>query len=167
MSDIKERLDILRGNIQEEDFLLGKGLSNEVNIRMFCYDAKDEMIVQHFVEQLYSLAGLFALWTAYETDIFSAIASCSGSLWFEQWDEYVLHHQIKHKSNIYLSLGGKEEKTKNPVMARVGDRTRIQERILRNDPKVKQTTLEFNSGGHFADAQKRLAKAVKWLLECT
>ena len=30
MSDIKERLDILRGNIQEEDFLLGKGLSNEV-----------------------------------------------------------------------------------------------------------------------------------------
>ena len=52
MSDIKERLDILRGNIQEEDFLLGKGLSNEVNIRMFCYDAKDEMIVQHFVEQL-------------------------------------------------------------------------------------------------------------------
>lgn len=47
MSDIKERLDILRGNIQEEDFLLGKGLSNEVNIRMFCYDAKDEMIVQH------------------------------------------------------------------------------------------------------------------------
>ena len=115
----------------------------------------------------YSLAGLFALWTAYETDIFSAIASCSGSLWFEQWDEYVLHHQIKHESNIYLSLGGKEEKTKNPVMARVGDRTRTQERILRNDPKVKQTTLEFNSGGHFADAQKRLVKAVKWLLECT
>ncbi|MFR9100684.1 MAG: alpha/beta hydrolase-fold protein, partial [Anaerostipes hadrus] len=115
----------------------------------------------------YSLAGLFALWTAYETDIFSAIASCSGSLWFEQWDEYVLHHQIKHESNIYLSLGGKEEKTKNPVMARVGDRTRTQEQILRNDPKVKHTTLEFNSGGHFADAQKRLAKAVKWLLECT
>ena len=115
----------------------------------------------------YSLAGLFALWTAYETDIFSAIASCSGSLWFEQWDEYVLHHQIKHESNIYLSLGGKEEKTKNPVMARVGDRTRTQERILRNDLKVKHTTLEFNSGGHFADAQKRLAKAVKWLLECT
>lgn len=110
---------------------------------------------------------MFALWTAYETDIFSAIASCSGSLWFEQWDEYVLHHQIKHESNIYLSLGGKEEKTKNPVMARVGDRTRTQERILRNDSKVKHTTLEFNSGGHFADAQKRLAKAVKWLLECT
>lgn len=52
MSDIKKRLDMLRKNIQEKDFLLGKGLSNEVNIRMFCYDANDEMIVQHFVEQL-------------------------------------------------------------------------------------------------------------------
>lgn len=52
MSNIKERLDILRRNIQEEDFLLGRGLSNEVNIRMFCYDAEDEMIVQHFVNQL-------------------------------------------------------------------------------------------------------------------
>ena len=113
----------------------------------------------------YSLAGLFALWTSYETDIFSAIASCSGSLWFEQWDEYVLHHQIKHESNIYLSLGGKEEKTKNQVMARVGDRTRKQEQILQNDPKVKKTILEFNSGGHFADSEKRLSKAVKWLLK--
>ena len=30
---------------------------------------------------------------------------------------------------------------------------------------IKQTILEFNSGGHFADSGKRLAKAVKWLLE--
>ena len=113
----------------------------------------------------YSLAGLFALWTAYETDIFSAIASCSGSLWFEQWDQYVSHHRIKHESYIYISLGGKEEKTKNQVMARVGDRTRKQEQILQNDSKVKKTILEFNSGGHFADSEKRLSKAVKWLLK--
>ena len=31
----------------------------------------------------YSLAGLFALWSAYECDIFSGIACCSGSLWFK------------------------------------------------------------------------------------
>ena len=80
-----------------------------------------------------------------------------------------LEYQLSVKSGIIENMTQelKEEKTKNPVMARVGDRTRTQERILRNDPKVKHTTLEFNSGGHFADAQKRLAKAVKWLLECT
>lgn len=50
--NIKERLDILRKTIQEEDFFLGKGLSNEVNIRMFCYDPKDEMEVRDFTDRL-------------------------------------------------------------------------------------------------------------------
>lgn len=52
MRNIKERLDDLRTKIQESDFLDGKGLSNEVNIRIFCYDAKDEMTVQHFIDQI-------------------------------------------------------------------------------------------------------------------
>jgi hypothetical protein len=52
MSGIKERLDHLRTVIQESDFLAGKGLSNEVNIRIFCYDPEDEMTVQHFLNQL-------------------------------------------------------------------------------------------------------------------
>nr|WP_330421545.1 DUF1788 domain-containing protein [Blautia obeum] len=49
---IKERLDKVRVLIQKSDFLEGKGLSNEVNIRIFCYDPEDEMIVRHFVNQL-------------------------------------------------------------------------------------------------------------------
>ena len=52
MSDITERLDNLKETIQKDDFLQGKGLSNEVNIRMFCYDPKDEMAVRHFTELL-------------------------------------------------------------------------------------------------------------------
>ena len=78
----------------------------------------------------YSLAGLFALWAAYECDIFSGIACCSGSLWFKDWDIYMREHTLKRKCSVYLSLGGKEEKTKNAVMATVGDRTREQEKIV-------------------------------------
>lgn len=52
MSDIKERLDKVRTLIQKPEFLEGKGLSNEVNIRIFCYQPEDEMIVRHFVKQL-------------------------------------------------------------------------------------------------------------------
>ena len=52
MSNIKERLDLLRTRMQSRDFLEGKGLSNEVNILMFCYDAEDEMTVRHFKEQI-------------------------------------------------------------------------------------------------------------------
>lgn len=54
MADIKERLDLLKQTIQEDDFLQGKGLSNEVNIRMFCYNPKDEMVVRDFTERLKS-----------------------------------------------------------------------------------------------------------------
>ena len=52
MGNIKGRLDLLRTRMQSEDFLEGKGLSNEVNILMFCYEAEDEMTVRHFVEQI-------------------------------------------------------------------------------------------------------------------
>ena len=49
---IKERLDKVRALIQEPEFLEGKGLSNEVNIRIFCYEPENEMVVRHFVNQL-------------------------------------------------------------------------------------------------------------------
>lgn len=52
MSNIKERLDRLRSEVQKSDFLEGRGLSNEVNIRIFCYDPEDEMIIKYFVDQL-------------------------------------------------------------------------------------------------------------------
>lgn len=52
MSSINERLDELKSEIQKPEFLEGKGLSNEVNIRVFCYDPADEMIVRHFTKQL-------------------------------------------------------------------------------------------------------------------
>ena len=54
MSDILERLDKLKTRIQEEDFLKGNGLSNEVNIHIFCYDPAEEMTVRHFTEQILS-----------------------------------------------------------------------------------------------------------------
>lgn len=54
MSNISERLDNLKELIQESDFLEGKGLSNEVNIRIFCYDPKEEMVIRHFLKQLES-----------------------------------------------------------------------------------------------------------------
>ena len=54
MENLMERLDKLRTLIHEPDFIEGKGLSNEVNIRIFCYDPKDEMAVRHFTEKLVS-----------------------------------------------------------------------------------------------------------------
>ncbi len=52
MDNLNERLDRLKQLLQDKDFLEGKGLSNEVNIRIFCYDPADEMAVTHFLNQL-------------------------------------------------------------------------------------------------------------------
>lgn len=52
MSNINERLDNLKLEIQKPEFLEGKGLSNEVNIRIFCYEPENEMVVRHFVNQM-------------------------------------------------------------------------------------------------------------------
>ena len=70
MNRIEEKLDQLRNLIQEPEFLQGKGLSNEVNIRIFCYDPQDEMTVRHFVEQLatdHSLSCRLQICNLYQT----------------------------------------------------------------------------------------------------
>lgn len=53
MSVLKERLDRLKEKIQSDDFLDGRGLSNEINISIFCYDASEEMVVRDFMRQLH------------------------------------------------------------------------------------------------------------------
>jgi len=77
----------------------------------------------------YSMAGLFALWSAYRTDRFSGIAAASPSLWFPKFLEYMQAHDL-HSAAVYLSLGNREEKTRNPVMAAVGDRMRAAYALL-------------------------------------
>ena len=92
----------------------------------------------------YSMAGLFALWSAYRTDRFSGIAAASPSLWFPEFLEYMQAHDL-HSAAVYLSLGNREEKTRNPVMSTVGDRMRAAYALLQE--KNVSCTLEWNSGG--------------------
>ena len=62
----------------------------------------------------YSLAGLFAVYAMYQTELFSRIGSMSGSLWFPGMKEYVFSHEPKCWPDcIYFSLGDKENKTRN------------------------------------------------------
>ena len=112
----------------------------------------------------YSLAGLFSLWALYETDKINGAVCCSSSLWFDKWDEYASLHRIKSPSTIYMSLGDREEKIKNKVMAKVGDRTRIQAEILKEDPNVEKLYFEWNEGGHFVEPLKRVAKGITRIL---
>ena len=110
----------------------------------------------------YSLAGLFALWASTQTALFSGVAAASPSVWFPGWMEFEQQHPIQAQC-IYLSLGDREERTRNAAMAAVGDNIRALHRELAG--RGKDCTLEWNNGGHFKDADLRTARAFRWVME--
>ena len=110
----------------------------------------------------YSLAGLFSLWSGYQTDIFEGIAAVSPSVWYKKWIEYV-EAEKPLSEKIYLSLGDTEEKTKHQILSKIGDNIRKQHEILEKSENVK-TVLEWNEGNHFKNPDIRTAKGFLWVM---
>ena len=111
----------------------------------------------------YSLAGLFSLWSLWQTDVFGRAASASGSLWFPDFvDRASTAPFAGSPQAVYLSLGKKETKTPNRMMRHVLDDTRAMEALLVE--RGIATTLELNPGNHFAQTDLRMARGIHWIL---
>lgn len=111
----------------------------------------------------YSLAGLFAVWSTFQTERFARIASASGSFWFPNFVEYAETHPFKRKPDyVYLSLGDREAKVRNETLRSVEKNTRR----LKNRFDAAGVTCDFelNAGNHFQHAQARMARAIAQLL---
>ena len=109
----------------------------------------------------YSLAGLFALWASCQSDRFAGVAAASPSIWFPGFVEYMKENRPKC-STVYLSLGDKEEKVRNPVLSGVGGCIRETYTLLKE--QGVNCTLEWNKGNHFREPDMRTAKAFMWVL---
>lgn len=112
----------------------------------------------------YSLAGLFAVYATYHTDAFARIVSASGSLWYPDFLEYTQSHALRRvPDKMYFSLGDREAKTKNRYLCLVEERTRTlyKEYSGQGIP----TKFELNPGNHFMDADGRMARGIRWILE--
>ncbi len=113
----------------------------------------------------YSLAGLFALWSGFQTDLFCGIASVSGSLWYDGFVDFVRERSLSPSvKSVYLSLGDKEKNAKNPRMAMVETVTSEIARLLREKTGLA-VPFELNPGGHFRDVSERIAKGLNYLIE--
>ncbi|MBO4330992.1 MAG: alpha/beta hydrolase [Oscillospiraceae bacterium] len=112
----------------------------------------------------YSLAGLFAIYALYRTEVFSGAISASGSLWFPGFAEFTAAHEpLRRPNRMYFSLGDKEKNTKNPVMSRVEEKTKeISERFV--EARI-ECVFRSEPGGHFADAEGRIARGMAWLTD--
>ena len=112
----------------------------------------------------YSLGGLFAVWTAFQTDVFSRILSASGSMWYPGWLEYAREHQLAGAlQGAYLSVGEQESTSRNAVLQTVGERTQAMAALLAE--RGVAATFELNPGNHFKNPPLRVVKGIKWLLE--
>lgn len=110
-----------------------------------------------------SLSGLFALWASCRCDLFEAVGSVSGSLWYDGLTEW-LASQHPCAGNYYFSLGIKEKDGKNPRLASVEQHT------LKAVSQLKDAGLpvhfEYNEGNHFGPLLERMQKAMAYILQC-
>ena len=156
---------------QSEDDYLGKAdeylnlLTNSIipNITNIINNELHKEITEYIIAG-YSLAGLFALYSIYKTNIFNKVISCSGSLWYPNFTNYVKENNYLNKpKKIYFSLGNKESNTKNELLKTVKDKTI--ELVDHYKNIGIDTIYEENIGNHFQDVTKRIAKGINWILK--
>lgn len=111
----------------------------------------------------YSLAGLFALYCCYKTDIFDRVISVSGSLWYPGFMDFVgSNEMLKRPDKMYISLGDKEAKTRIKMMQPVRENTDELVRLYKE--AGIDLTYEINPGNHFTDVIRRTAKGIRAVL---
>ena len=107
-----------------------------------------------------SLSGLFAVWTAFNTDVFQNFISISGSLWYDGFAEWVKTQEISPKvENICLLLGEKEKNAKEKRMATVEEKTAEIAALLKEKCRGK-VCFELVEGTHFSPVVPRMVKAL-------
>lgn len=111
----------------------------------------------------YSLAGLFALYALYKTDLFGGASAVSGSLWFSGWIEFMRAEKpLAERPRVYLSVGDREKRTRNPWFSTIEDRMAEGADILR--ARGARVRFQIEEGNHFAESDPRVARGIDWLL---
>jgi len=112
----------------------------------------------------YSMAGLFAVYAAYNTDVFSRYSSASGSLWYPGLMEYTEANTLPDSAeSFYFSIGDRESAVANKALRTTRDNTERLSKLL--SERGVQSVFELNPGNHYRDAALRMAKGIKWTLE--
>ena len=107
-----------------------------------------------------SLSGLFAVWSAFNTDAFANIISISGSLWYDGFVEWMKEHMPSPQlKKVCLILGEKEKNAKEKRMATVEERSLAAADILKAK-SLATVSFELVEGTHFSPIMPRLELAL-------
>lgn len=106
-----------------------------------------------------SLSGLFAVWSAFNTDAFTNIISISGSLWYDGLVEWMQEQTPSPQlEKVCMLLGEKEKNAKEKRMSTVEERTLVAANILKEKTNAF-VTFELVEGTHFSPIMPRLERA--------
>ena len=106
-----------------------------------------------------SLSGLFAVWSAFNTDAFTNIISISGSLWYNGFVEWMKEQTPSPQlDKVCMLLGEKEKNAKEKRMATVEEQTHAAVNILKEKTNAS-VTFELVEGTHFSPIMPRLERA--------
>ena len=124
----------------------------------------EERKPRYFAIAGYSLAGLFALYSIFRTNLFRRVACGSGSFWYPGFASYFESNTPLGKPDcVYLSLGDLERRTRNPFLKSVQEETqRIEKRLKGLDI---DSTFVLNKGNHFQDTEQRMVDGIAWILK--
>lgn len=112
----------------------------------------------------YSLAGLFAVYSMYQTDVFDKVVSGSGSFWFPEFTEYVQKHEMKRKpQKMYFSLGRQESHTKYEIFNSV--QTNTEWLVKYYADKGIDDIFVLENGNHYTDPWGRMQRGMDWILK--
>lgn len=109
-----------------------------------------------------SLSGLFAMWQWAVCDLFSSVASLSGSFWYDGFADWFASRRLPEKRGMaYLSLGDTEANSKVKAFQSVAADT---EKVVSALEKAGiRTVFESVPGNHYADPLPRLERAFRSL----
>ena len=110
-----------------------------------------------------SLSGLFALWSSMKKELFTGVASISGSFWYDGFTGWIKEAITGYTNQYFFSLGKQEKNGKNARMATVETATLEIVELLKSNGK--EVIFEMTEGGHFSAIAPRLERAITSLLE--
>lgn len=108
----------------------------------------------------YSLGGLEAFYMACSMNIFDFAGSVSGSFWYSGAVEYFEKNPFNERvRGVYMSLGSKEENTKDAQRRSVRQNT---DEIAKRIGEERELRYEINAGGHFTEIAERIGKCMEY-----
>lgn len=114
----------------------------------------------------YSLGGLFSLYAAVSTDLFGTVLSCSSSLWYPDFLDYLKEHPFKAAyPKLYMSVGEQEGTTATNLTATQTVNTLALKEFY--EPKFEPNDFKFilEEGNHGKNISGRAWRAIEWIEE--